>query len=232
MVRFLALALLISWPLQILVYSGVAPAAAELPLLALAGLGPSLAAIVLTRGRVLGELALRPPLAPTLLALAGPSALALIAGLCDLALGGPRPFLQLPFWGAVLWPPFGEELGLRVYLYPRLAGRHGRVTGALATGLAWALWHLPSGMGRHPDAVATILFLGGLVILSFPMAWLFERSGRNAWVALAAHAGVNAVVVGHGDSWRATIVHLLVFTLAALAAARALQSRSPALTSE
>jgi predicted amidohydrolase len=81
-------------------------------------------------------------------------------------------------------------------------------------------------MGRHPDAVATTLFVGGLVILSFPMAWLFERSGRSAWVALAAHAGVNSVIVGHGDSWRATIVHLAVFSLAALAAARALKARS------
>ena len=53
MIPFLLLAVLLSWPLQILVYhAGVTPAALDLPLLALANGGPSLAAIVLTRASI------------------------------------------------------------------------------------------------------------------------------------------------------------------------------------
>jgi membrane protease YdiL (CAAX protease family) len=107
-------------------------------------------------------------------------------------------------------------LGLRVYLYPRLAATRGRLRAALATGVAWAIWHLPSGLGPHPDATATALFLAGLLVLAPPIAWLYERSGRSAWVAIAAHAGVSAGLVQHGASWRALGLHFAAFVLVAV----------------
>jgi membrane protease YdiL (CAAX protease family) len=216
MLDFLALATFLSWPLQILVYSGHAPAGTATLFLVLAGCGPSLAAVLLSRGRVLRGLRIAPPPRWLAVALVGPSVLVLLAALADAALGGPAPTLVAPQLAAVLLPALGEELGLRVYLYPRLVTARGRLGAALITGVAWAIWHVPSGLGPHPDAAATALFLAGLLVLAAPMAWIYERSGRSAWVALAAHAGVSAGLVRHGASWRATGLHLAAFVLVAL----------------
>jgi membrane protease YdiL (CAAX protease family) len=222
MFPFLALALLLTWPLQIPVFLGITPPAAELPLLALAGLGPSLAAVILTRGRVFRELRKAPRLAPAVVALLGPSALVLVAVLLGAALGGRGPMLMLPFWGAVIWPPFGEELGWRGYLYPSLSERFGPLLAAFATGGAWALWHLPTVIGSSPAMGAMFLF--GIVVISLPMAWIHERGGGNVWIAILAHAGINGVVLVRELSVPAMALRTGVFLLAALLAARALQS--------
>jgi membrane protease YdiL (CAAX protease family) len=185
MLGFFALALALTWPLQIT--AQLVPAV-WLPCMALAGLGPSLAAIIVTRGRVLSELRRGAPPGWLVLSFLLPVALLSVAAGLHALLGG-SPALGVPFWGAVLWPPFGEELGWRGHLTPSLERRVGPRLGAVGVGLAWAIWHLPTALAvpaRLP------LFALGLVAWSFVMAWL-RRSGRGSvWTAILAHAGVNA----------------------------------------
>ncbi len=224
MLAFVALALLFTWPLQILVFTGVFAGGAALAALGVAGLGPSLAALVLTHGRVLRGLGTAPSLAPALLALVGANLLVLIAVLVDAGAGGARPALALPYFGALLVPPLGEELGWRGFLYPRLAERRGPLVAGLWTGMAWALWHVPTAVGG--SASDAVLYLLGIVGISLPIAWLMERGGRNLWIGVLAHLGINGVVLVRGDSLRAIVLRTAVFTLAAVLAAVAL-ARAP-----
>jgi hypothetical protein len=92
MLDFLALATFLSWPLQILVYSGHAPAGTATLFLVLAGCGPSLAAVLLSRGRVLRALVAAPPLGWLAVALVGPSLLVLLAALAAAAREAIDPY--------------------------------------------------------------------------------------------------------------------------------------------
>lgn len=217
MLAFLGLALLFTWPLQIPLFLGWLPPAAELPLLALAGAGPTLAATVLTRGRIWRRLGDAPPAWAILVALVAPPLVAVTAAGLDLALGGPAVALAMPFVGSVLWPPLGEELGWRGYLHDRLADRHGPLAAGALVGLAWAFWHAPTAIGawdRYPA------FALSVVAVSIALAWLHERAGRKLWVAVAAHAGINLQLVAHRDGARPALLGTaLLVAIAAMAAA-------------
>jgi membrane protease YdiL (CAAX protease family) len=180
MLAFLALALLFTWPLQLL-----AQRAPELwlPCMAVAGLGPSLAAIAVTRGAVLRRLRRGAPAAWLLAAFFLPLALLLLAH----AVAGELAF-AVPFWGAVVWPALGEELGLRGHLQPELGKRWSPRAAPLGVGLAWAVWHLPTALDplhRLP------LFALGLVAWSFVIAGLAQRGAGSVWIGVLAHAGIN-----------------------------------------
>ena len=218
MAAFLLLALAFTWPLQLLVLNDVVTGPAALALFGLAGLGPSLAAIVVTNGRVLRGLRAAPRPGPALLALLGTNLLVLLAVLLGQALGGPAPVLAMPYFGALLVPPLGEELGWRGFLYPRLAERHGPLRAALLTGAAWALWHVPTGLSDRLSV--TLAYLLGIVAISVPIAWLMERSGRNPWIGVLAHLGINGVVLVRDLDGLA--LRTAVFALAALLAAHSL----------
>jgi uncharacterized protein len=220
MASFLLLAFAFTWPLQLAVLNDVVTGPAALACLGVAGLGPSLAALVVTNGRVLRRLRERPRLGPALLALFAANLMVLLAVLVGMALGGPPPVLALPFLGALLVPPLGEELGWRGWLYPRLAERHGPLAGGLMTGAVWAIWHLPTAISD--DATVTLLYLLGIIAVSVPIAWLMERSGRNPWIGVLAHLGINGVVLVRDLDGRAVLLRSAVFALAALLAGHSL----------
>jgi uncharacterized protein len=177
MVVFFALALLFTWPLQ---FAAEAWPALWLPFMAVAGLGPSLAAIVVTRGAVLKKLRRGAPAPLLLVSFLTPFALLLAAGLAD------GLVFTVPFWGAVIWPPFGEELGWRGYLNPALAARHGARLAAVGTGLAWAIWHIPTGSASSP------LYAVSIVAWSLIIAYLTQRGRGSVWIGILVHAGINA----------------------------------------
>ena len=221
MVVFVVLAILFTWPLQLPVFLGWVPGYLELPLLALAGFGPTLAATALTRGRIWRRLRERAPAWAVLLALFAPAGLALLAVLADAALGGPAPHLVLPFFGALLLPPVGEELGWRGYLHERLADRRGPLVAGVGVGAAWALWHLPTAIGSWSTYP---MFALSLLLVSVAGAWLYERAGRRLWVAIALHAGINLQLVA-GSGVRVQVIFLALKLAVAGAAAFALSRR-------
>lgn len=94
---------------------------------------------------------------------------------------------------------FGEELGWRGFLVPRLASRYGFTVAALISGVIWAVWHLPlllfTDYGGHgPQWYALACFVVGVIGLSFAMAWLRLRSG-SVWPAVLLHAAHNLFVL-------------------------------------
>jgi uncharacterized protein len=89
---------------------------------------------------------------------------------------------------------FGEELGWRGFLLPKLVSGGVR-NPFLVSGLVWASWHLPliafGGFYQTDDAflMASIYSLG-IIAMSFFFSELRMRSG-SVWVAVIAHATHN-----------------------------------------
>ncbi len=88
---------------------------------------------------------------------------------------------------------FGEELGWRGYLLPRLQSL-GALPALLVSGIVWGLWHAPIVLlgYNYPSApVLGVLFMVGLsTIMGIIIGWLRLASG-SIWPAVAAHGALN-----------------------------------------
>ena len=90
---------------------------------------------------------------------------------------------------------FGEEFGWRGYLQPRLFGDR-PLLGAVATGVIWALWHLPINLRGYnfPDnpLIGMLVFTVSAIMLSIIFGWLRVKTG-SIWGPSLGHAATNAV---------------------------------------
>jgi hypothetical protein len=105
------------------------------------------------------------------------------AGFClGPALGvlGVPAAIQAPYVPGMILPPVGEELGWRGFL------REQKVP-AIAVGVLWALWHIP--VAGHEWKI----YLLHIFLISPALTYLATRGGVAA--AIAAHAGINAMIV-------------------------------------
>ncbi|MGW2630528.1 CPBP family glutamic-type intramembrane protease [Streptomyces chattanoogensis] len=195
--------------------------------IAVAMSAPALAAVLVIRyiepagrGRVRDALALRWPPSRGRAVRACLPAVAVPAGLTVMALC-IGDAVGVYSWGQVRWSGlgtwaagmllqllvslplfFGEELGWQGYLFPRLArdGQGARLVWAyLATGIAFALWHLPTLLmgGQYPGRPWYTSVPAMLVscILGLPIfTWLRLRSG-SVIPAVIGHACVSTVSV-------------------------------------
>jgi membrane protease YdiL (CAAX protease family) len=100
--------------------------------------------------------------------------------------------LGLPF-------AFGEELGWRGYLVPRLLDA--RVPYPLVvSGVIWGAWHLPlifAGLyasGAQP-ALSGAIFMAVVIPAAVLFAWLRLATG-SLWPAVVAHAAWNSIIQG------------------------------------
>jgi len=89
-----------------------------------------------------------------------------------------------------------EELGWRGFALPRLERRLHPTVAALALGTVWAVWHLPlfSLPGSSQFGASFLLYGFGVVGLSIPVTWLFNRSA-SASVATLLHGSYNAALL-------------------------------------
>jgi len=142
---------------------------------------------------------------PLLLILAAPlSAWVEGSSLADLnwsSFGSSAEFASLPlalWWMANLaFYGFGEEVGWRGFLQPRLERDHSAVTAAGLVSLPWALWHLPlfgiTPSYRAMPLVGFIGFAASIWVASWIFAWLL-RSGRGSLLVVAVfHAWFDIV---------------------------------------
>jgi CAAX protease family protein len=98
----------------------------------------------------------------------------------------------------VLYPlfAFGQELGWRGYLLPRLVAELGAWRGVLLHGLAWGAWYTPLiaiggyGYPGHP-ALGVALFTAFGALLGVVLAWLTFASGSIVPATLV-HGGLMA----------------------------------------
>lgn len=96
----------------------------------------------------------------------------------------------------------GEEIGWRGYMLTRLFDA-GVPYPVLASGLIWAVWHVPMilfgvyAAGPWP-VLSAVLFVVGITAMSYVFAWLRLTTG-SIWPAIIFHAVWNSVIQGPFD---------------------------------
>jgi membrane protease YdiL (CAAX protease family) len=85
----------------------------------------------------------------------------------------------------------GEEIGWRGFLVPALATRLSFTQTSLATGIVWALWHVPlllfAGYKGHTPRWYSLLCFSAMVIpMGFLYVWVRVRSG-SLWPCVLLH---------------------------------------------
>jgi len=106
-----------------------------------------------------------------------------------------RPWVYVP--AAIVLFGFGEEVGWRGYLIPRLQERLSPRHAALAFVPFWALWHLPLFLGGTNlgtmGAGAVGGWIGSLLVGSALLSWLYN-AGRGSVLPAALFHGLLDVV--------------------------------------
>jgi membrane protease YdiL (CAAX protease family) len=101
---------------------------------------------------------------------------------------GPAAYglASLVFYG------FGEEVGWRGFLYPRLRERHRPLVASLLVVPFWAFWHLPLFFATESYRAMGIGgaagWLASLVSGSLLTAWLYDRARGSVLPAAVLHA--------------------------------------------
>ncbi len=103
---------------------------------------------------------------------------------------------------AFLGVGLGEEPGWRGFALPRMQEQYGPLWGTLLLGTLWSFWHLPDflttskGGGIGISWVALLvniaIFTVAVIFLSVIMTWLFNHTGGSVFIAILAHASVDA----------------------------------------
>lgn len=234
LLSFFVLAFSVTWILQFTVLALGLPFThpLALPLMLLAGIAPSLAALIISvrggrkevrrlwgpRGRIRGF--------DALLAFSMRTALVATAVLLCLLfdVGGPRFFFSPILLGTMIVAALGEEFGWRGFAYVRFAERIGPLRASVLVGAIWALWHLPTSFPLD-DSFAFVfpLFVVRATAAGVIICWLYERAGRRIMSPILAHAGLNLAILQLPGSISARLISTAVWCVAAVLAGRALR---------
>lgn len=137
------------------------------------------------------------------------------------------PYLGIfvvPLW--ILTNGFGEEVGWRGFLLPRLQARWSALTATLILAVVWAFWHAPAFFYRPGYEEMGIIqlpgFFLGLLAGAILLAWLYNSSGGsillvaiwhglfNVFTASDAGQGTIAAAMSAGVMvWAVAIIFLL-----------------------
>jgi uncharacterized protein len=97
---------------------------------------------------------------------------------------------------------FGEEVGWRGFLTPRLYKLTNLTTTSIIIGIIWTLWHLPlmlmTGYGNDFTIQKLLFSTISLISISFMLTWLRIKSG-SLWVGVFYHASHNFFIQGFFD---------------------------------
>jgi uncharacterized protein len=87
----------------------------------------------------------------------------------------------------------GEEIGWRGFALPRFQESFGLFKGSIATGLFWALWHLPLFFmpGSSQFGHSVLLFIYLLICWTIPMAVFVGKAQGSVIPAILFHISVN-----------------------------------------
>jgi membrane protease YdiL (CAAX protease family) len=97
---------------------------------------------------------------------------------------------------------FGEEVGWRGFLTPRLYKLSNLTTTSIIIGLVWTIWHLPlmilANYGGDFLILKVLFSCISLISLSFMLTWLRIKSA-SLWVGVIYHASHNFLIQGFFD---------------------------------
>lgn len=116
------------------------------------------------------------------------------------ALGQINFLPDLGPWAWLLWfisNGWGEELGWRGFALPRLQGKHSALTSSFLLSSAWAGWHLPAFF-YVPSYVTLGLrvlpgFFLGILAGAIVLTWLYNSSHGSVLAVVLWHASFNFV---------------------------------------
>ena len=127
-----------------------------------------------------------------------PEALESYTGITTSMLVGYPFYLAATVFGVGL----GEEPGWRGFALPRMQKQYGPLWGTLLLGILWSCWHLPDfltaskggGEGTNWTTFLTNfpIFTLAVVSLAFIMTWIYNNTKGSLFIAVIAHASVDA----------------------------------------
>lgn len=127
-----------------------------------------------------------------------PGAMSSFKGFTTRLLVGYPFALVAAFFGVGL----GEEPGWRGFALPRMQQQYGPLWGTLLLGTLWSFWHLPDflttskgggeGTGWVTSLTNVVIFTVAVVSLSVIMTWLHNHTRGSLFIAILAHASVDA----------------------------------------
>ena len=96
---------------------------------------------------------------------------------------------------------FGEEVGWRGFVLPRLQERFSALTSALLLNVFWALWHIPLFLYRPGytgmDAGGIIGWFFSLLTGSILLSWLYNSSRASILVCAIFHSTIDIAFTGN-----------------------------------
>jgi uncharacterized protein len=99
---------------------------------------------------------------------------------------------------------FGEEVGWRGFVLPRLQARHSALVSSLLLTLGWAVWHAPLFLYRPGytgmDVAGIAGWLFSLVTGSVLLTWLYNGSRGSLLVVAIFHAAIDVVFTSEGST--------------------------------
>lgn len=92
---------------------------------------------------------------------------------------------------------FGEEVGWRGYLLPKLLETKRWVTSSLIIGFIWAIWHLPLFFiqGRTQVDIPVLWYFIDLIASTVFFTWIFLNTRGSVFIATLLHASINTSTV-------------------------------------
>lgn len=98
---------------------------------------------------------------------------------------------------------YGEEVGWRGFLLPRLQARSSALKSAVLVTLFWACWHIPlfafADGFRKMGAIGIPGWLFSLLLGSVILTWLFNSSGGSILVVALFHAMLDVAINSPSD---------------------------------
>jgi uncharacterized protein len=184
------------------------------PLRMLGGLGPALAAMLLTFavGGLAGLRALFRPLTAWrvhpgwyLFSFLSTALVALAAIELHVLLGGERPAFNDPgqwylipvvFLYVLITSVLGEEIGWRGYALCRLQARHSALVSSLILGAIWSVWHLPLFWmaGNFHQGIPIGLFFGQIMAFTILYTWMYNSTRGSLLMVSIFHAASNSTL--------------------------------------
>ena len=102
---------------------------------------------------------------------------------------------------------FGEELGWRGYLLPKLEEKLTPLSASVATGVIWGLWHAPIiAMGYNYGSNHPIIGIFAMIVFCTVLGIIFgflTNKVNSIWPAVLFHAAINGI-----DRWPPSVLFM------------------------